>query len=86
MRRDSGYGSDADLIRAARSDAAAFGTLYERHALEVFAWCQRRLEWAASDLTAETFAQAWLRAYSGRRPLLVARQVMSPQARWSIAR
>ena len=60
MRRDPSYGSDADLIRAARSDAAAFGTLYERHALEVFAWCQRRLEWAASDLTAETFAQAWL--------------------------
>ena len=45
MRRDPSYGSDADLIRAARSDAAAFGTLYERHALEVFAWCQRRLEW-----------------------------------------
>ena len=26
----------------------------------VFRWCRRRLEWAASDLTAETFAQAWL--------------------------
>ena len=60
MRGDLSEGSDAELIRAARSDAAAFGTLYERHALEVFAWCQRRLEWAASDLTAETFAQAWL--------------------------
>jgi RNA polymerase sigma-70 factor (ECF subfamily) len=52
--------SDADLIRAATSDAAAFGLVYERHALQVFTWCRRRLEWAASDLTAETFAQAWL--------------------------
>ena len=24
------------------------------------AWLARRLEWAASDLTAETFARAWL--------------------------
>jgi len=60
MRRDSSHGSDADLIRAARSDPVAFGWLYERRALEVYAWCRRRLEWAASDLTAETFAQAWL--------------------------
>jgi RNA polymerase sigma factor (sigma-70 family) len=52
--------SDAELIRAAKSDAAAFGALYERHALRVYTWCRRRLDWAASDLTAETFAQAWL--------------------------
>jgi len=51
---------DAELIRAAASDPSAFGSLYERHALSVHAWCKRRLEWAASDLTAETFAQAWL--------------------------
>ncbi len=31
-------------------------------------------------------ALAGLRAYSGRRPQLAARQVISPQARWSIAR
>lgn len=55
-----GASDDAELIRAARSDAAAFGVLYERHALRVYRWCFRRLEWAASDLTAETFAQAWL--------------------------
>jgi RNA polymerase sigma-70 factor (ECF subfamily) len=60
MRGDSSDASDAELIRAASSDAAAFGDLYERHALRVYAWCRRRLEWAASDLTAETFAQAWL--------------------------
>jgi RNA polymerase sigma-70 factor (ECF subfamily) len=60
MQGELSEGSDADLIRAAESDAAAFGALYERHALRVHSWCQRRLEWAASDLTAETFAQAWL--------------------------
>jgi RNA polymerase sigma-70 factor (ECF subfamily) len=60
MRGDSIDSSDAELIRAAGADAAAFGALYERHALRVYTWCHRRLEWAASDLTAETFAQAWL--------------------------
>jgi RNA polymerase sigma-70 factor (ECF subfamily) len=52
--------SDAELIRAAGSDASAFGRVYERHALAVYTWSRRRLEWAASDLTAETFALAWL--------------------------
>jgi RNA polymerase sigma-70 factor (ECF subfamily) len=60
MRGDPDDRSDVELIRAASTDAAAFGILYERHALQVYAWCRRRLEWAASDLTAETFAQAWL--------------------------
>ena len=53
--------SDAELILASRSDSAPFGLVYERHALAVYRWCQRRLDWAASDLTAETFARAWLR-------------------------
>jgi RNA polymerase sigma-70 factor (ECF subfamily) len=52
--------SDSDLIRAAAHDAAAFGELYERHAAAVFGWFERRLGWAAADLTAETFARAWL--------------------------
>jgi RNA polymerase sigma-70 factor (ECF subfamily) len=43
-----------------RATHPAFGELYRRHAPAVFAWFQRRLEWAAADLTAETFAQAWL--------------------------
>lgn len=60
MRGDQSDASDSELIQAAGSDAAAFGALYERHALRVYTWCRRRLEWAASDLTAETFAQAWL--------------------------
>ncbi|MGH3050259.1 MAG: RNA polymerase sigma factor [Gaiellaceae bacterium] len=53
--------SDAELIRAAAADAAAFGELYERHVRSVFRWFERRLTWAAADLTAETFARAWLR-------------------------
>jgi RNA polymerase sigma factor (sigma-70 family) len=32
----------------------------------VHAWLHRRLEWAASDLAAETFAQAWLSRRSFR--------------------
>lgn len=61
MRGDASEGpGDAELIHAAGSDPSAFGVLYERHALTVYSWCHRHLEWAASDLTAETFAQAWL--------------------------
>ena len=60
MDSDASERSDAELMRAAASDRAAFGELYERHALRVYTWCRRRLEWAASDLTAETFAQAWI--------------------------
>src|SRR3954471_8092079 len=52
--------TDAELIRAAGSDPAAFGELYERHAPAVFAWTARRASHLAADLTAETFAQAWL--------------------------
>jgi RNA polymerase sigma-70 factor (ECF subfamily) len=52
--------SDAELIRAAESEPGAFGELYRRHVSTVHAWFRRRLEWAASDLTAEAFAQAWL--------------------------
>jgi RNA polymerase sigma factor (sigma-70 family) len=52
--------TDAELIRAADSEAAAFGELYRRHAATVHGWFRRRLAWAAADLTAEAFAQAWL--------------------------
>ena len=50
--------SDAQLI--ARRDASGFSELYSRHVAEVYAWLSRRLAWAASDLTAETFARALL--------------------------
>jgi RNA polymerase sigma-70 factor (ECF subfamily) len=50
--------SDADLLR--KPDAPAFGELYERHAGAVHAFFSARVAWAAADLTAETFARAWL--------------------------
>jgi RNA polymerase sigma factor (sigma-70 family) len=52
--------TDAELLRAAESDPLAFGELYRRNVSAVHGWFRRRLDWAASDLTAETFAQAWL--------------------------
>jgi RNA polymerase sigma factor (sigma-70 family) len=58
--------TDAELMRAAEVDASAFGELYRRHAPTVHGWFRRRLEWAASDLTAESFAQAWLSRRSFR--------------------
>jgi RNA polymerase sigma-70 factor, ECF subfamily len=58
--------SDAELISAAETDPAAFGELYRRHAATVHSWFRRRIGWAAADLTAETFAQAWLSRRSFR--------------------
>ncbi len=50
--------SDAKLIE--QRDASGFAELYTRHVADVHAWLSRRLAWAASDLTAETFARALL--------------------------
>ena len=54
--------TDAQLIRAARTDAGAFRELYDRYADQVHGYHLRRTRdpQAAHDLTAETFAQAWL--------------------------
>ena len=54
--------TDAELIAAARTDAAAFRTLYDRYAARVLRYHERRTSDAdaAHDLTAETFARAWL--------------------------
>jgi RNA polymerase sigma-70 factor (ECF subfamily) len=52
--------NDAELLRAASSEPEAFSALYARHVDTVYRWLRRRIEWAASDLTAETFARAWL--------------------------
>lgn len=64
MNASSGYAgdkrSDAVLLREASHDLAAFTELYARHVEAVYAWLRARIEWAASDLTAETFARAWL--------------------------
>ena len=54
--------SDAALISASRTDAGAFRELYDRYAERVLGYHRRRSgdEDAAHELTAETFAQAWL--------------------------
>lgn len=53
--------TDAQLIDEARRDPEALGELYRRHAPAVHAWLARRVQPAsASELTAETFAQAAL--------------------------
>jgi RNA polymerase sigma factor (sigma-70 family) len=54
--------TDARLLAASRDDPAAFRELYERHAEPVHGFLLRRCRDAdaAHDLTAETFAQAWL--------------------------
>jgi len=54
--------TDAELLVAARTDAGAFRELYDRHsqAIHRFHVSRTRDRDAALDLTAETFAQAWL--------------------------
>jgi RNA polymerase sigma-70 factor (ECF subfamily) len=54
--------TDAELVLAARTEPAAFRELYERHAAAIHGFHLRRSRDrdAAHDLTAETFAQAWL--------------------------
>lgn len=60
--------SDAELLAASADDPAAFRALYERYAERMLAFHLRRCrsEDAAHDLTAETFAQAWLSRASFR--------------------
>ena len=54
--------TDAQLLAAARTDPHAFRQLYERYAERIhrFHLGRTRQPDAALDLTAETFAQAWL--------------------------
>jgi RNA polymerase sigma-70 factor (ECF subfamily) len=52
--------SDTELLRSAEDEPAAFAELYRRHVRRVHAWFARRIAWAAADLTAETFARAWV--------------------------
>ena len=82
--------TDAELLAEARRDPEAFGELYSRHVAAVHGWHARRIPWAAADLTAETFAQAWLarRRFRDRREgtalpwlLGIARNVLRETAR-----
>jgi len=53
--------TDAELIRTARTDPAAFAELYRRHARTIDRYLRARVDTgAASELLAETFAQAAL--------------------------
>jgi RNA polymerase sigma factor (sigma-70 family) len=54
--------SDAEVIFAARDDPDAFRILYDRYAARIHGFFHRRTgdRDAALDLTAETFAQAWV--------------------------
>jgi RNA polymerase sigma-70 factor (ECF subfamily) len=60
--------TDAQLMAAAQHDALAFHALYLRHARRVHAahLRQTRDDDAAHDLTAETFARAWMARASFR--------------------
>jgi RNA polymerase sigma-70 factor (ECF subfamily) len=53
--------SDAELV-----SSNDFGALYARHVEAVHGWFAGRIAWAAADLTAETFARAWLARRSFR--------------------
>ena len=54
--------TDAQLLRAAQTDAGAFRALYDRYAQRIqrFHLARTTSPEAAHDLTAETFARAWL--------------------------
>ncbi len=62
MTRPADRRTDAELLTASSRDARAFRILYDRHAGAVHAFVHRRTgdPDAALDLTAETFARAWL--------------------------
>jgi RNA polymerase sigma-70 factor (ECF subfamily) len=51
---------DAELLRRSDYEPAAFSELYARHVSAVYGWVAGRSRAAAADLTAETFARAWL--------------------------
>ena len=54
--------TDPELLAAARRDPHAFKEFYDRYALMIGFWLRRRTrsDDLAAELTAETFAQAWL--------------------------
>jgi RNA polymerase sigma factor (sigma-70 family) len=58
----SSEATDRDLLRRADRDPAAFRVVYDRHATRIHGFHLRRTRdaGAAFELTAETFAEAWL--------------------------
>jgi DNA-directed RNA polymerase specialized sigma24 family protein len=62
MASDHATAPDAELIYRSRDDADAFRALYDRYSGRICAFLLRRTgdTDAAVELTAETFAQAWM--------------------------
>ncbi|BCW50112.1 RNA polymerase sigma factor [Arthrobacter sp. StoSoilB13] len=57
--------TDSDIIRRSRDSPAVFGELYDRHASAIYRYAARRAgEFAADDVTSETFLVAWERLES----------------------
>lgn len=65
------YSTDAELLRRAAHDPAAFRVVYDRHSYVIYKFVLRRVRdhEAAIEVTAETFARAWLghRKFTDRR-------------------
>ncbi|MDQ0849710.1 RNA polymerase sigma factor (sigma-70 family) [Arthrobacter sp. B3I9] len=58
--------TDSDIIRRSRDSPVVFGELYDRHASVIYRYAARRAgDFAADDVTSETFLVAWeqLEAY-----------------------
>ena len=52
--------TDSDIIRRSRDSPTAFGELYDRHASVIYRYAARRAgDFAADDVTSETFLVAW---------------------------
>ncbi|WP_223257026.1 RNA polymerase sigma factor [Arthrobacter globiformis] len=52
--------TDSDIIRRSRDSPAVFGQLYDRHASAIYRYAARRAgDFAADDVTSETFLIAW---------------------------
>lgn len=67
--------TDGELIVMSKTDAEAFGVLYDRHALSLVSFFYRRTACAetAADLMAETFAEAFASRKRYRRTAAPAR-------------
>ncbi|WOH19134.1 RNA polymerase sigma factor [Paenarthrobacter sp. GOM3] len=52
--------TDSDIIRRSRDSPSAFGELYDKHASIIYRYAARRAgDFAADDVTSETFLVAW---------------------------
>ena len=60
QRAIHGVSTDNDIIRRARDSPAVFGELYDRHSSIIYRYAARRAgDFAADDVTSETFLVAW---------------------------